>query len=104
MCRITTTASPVSGADVRDRMEAMQLTKVIIQAVRIITNDWVDYRSRTVSHLLRQSALGLLMDHSEGSVVESSLGGADSPLFSTCNSSVCRWWPDKGEQLNLVLI
>jgi len=42
--RIATTASPISGADVRERMEAIQHTKTIHGSVGVIERAW--YRSR----------------------------------------------------------
>jgi hypothetical protein len=74
MCRIATTASPVSGADVRERMDSMKLTKVIIQSVRTITNAWFNYRTREAKRLLKQNSLGLLLDVSEGTNKRSKLG------------------------------
>lgn len=66
MCRIATTASPVSGADVRERIDSLKLTKVIIQSVRTITNAWFNYRARVAKRLLKQNSLGLLLDVSKG--------------------------------------
>jgi hypothetical protein len=44
--RIATTASPVSGADVRERKKAMILMKKINRAVRVITNAWLMYKRK----------------------------------------------------------
>jgi hypothetical protein len=65
MCRIATTASPVSGADVREQMDAMKLTKVIVQSVRTIINSWFRYRTRVTRHLFRCSSMGILVEVSK---------------------------------------
>ena len=44
--RVATTASPVSGADVRERMERLQNIHVIEDSVRIISAAWSRYRAK----------------------------------------------------------
>jgi len=44
MLRIATTASPVSGADVRDRMETLKLMTTVNQSVGKIQRAWLHYR------------------------------------------------------------
>jgi len=65
MMRIATTASPVSGADVRERIATMKATQVILQSVRTISNAWFNYRRREAKRLLKQNSLGLLVDISD---------------------------------------
>jgi hypothetical protein len=66
MLRVATTASPVSGTHLRERMEAMKLTRVMIQSVRTITNAWFNYRARATRKLLKQNSLSFLLDVSNG--------------------------------------
>lgn len=42
--RIATTASPISGADVRDRKRALYLMKRIHHSVHVISNAWLEYK------------------------------------------------------------
>jgi len=42
--RIATTASPISGADVRDRKRALYLMKRIHHSVHVISNAWLAYK------------------------------------------------------------
>jgi hypothetical protein len=50
--RVATTATPVSGADVRERMEYPQLIKTVEQSVRKIKRCWFQYMdSQEVSWL-----------------------------------------------------
>lgn len=49
--RIATTASPVSGAEVRDRMERLRLTNKVRNAVRTISTAWISYEKRKVSKM-----------------------------------------------------
>jgi len=65
MMRIATTASPVSGADVRERIATMKATQVILQSVRTISNAWFNYRRREANRLLKQNSMGLLVDISD---------------------------------------
>ena len=47
--RIATTASPVSGADVRDRMVELHLRFKIQKAVNLVVRHWKDWRSSSSS-------------------------------------------------------
>jgi hypothetical protein len=58
--RIATTASPVSGSDVRERMESLKLMDTISKAVNVISTTWYEHRSREAKHLLRAKSLGML--------------------------------------------
>jgi hypothetical protein len=49
--RVTTTASPVSGADVRERMEMLRLTSKVKNAIRTITTAWLRYDEKRISEL-----------------------------------------------------
>jgi hypothetical protein len=57
--RIATTASPVSGADVRQRMRQLQLLKKVQHSIYVITTAYLSYRARRnasrLSHLERES-------------------------------------------------
>lgn len=44
--RIATTASPVSGADVRDRKRAIYYMRKIPHSVEIISKAWLSYKNR----------------------------------------------------------
>ena len=44
--RIATTASPVSGADVRDRMEHLRLLKKVQHSVAVISHAYLSYQQR----------------------------------------------------------
>lgn len=50
--RIATTASPVSGSDVRERMDSLKLMDTILKAVNVISTAWYDYRSAESKQLL----------------------------------------------------
>lgn len=58
--RIATTASPVSGADVRERMEVMRIKHTINNAVATISRAWSRYLDRKLQEALNKSdsALG----------------------------------------------
>jgi len=47
--RIATTASPVSGADVRDRMVEMHLRFKIQKAVNLVVHHWKKWKSSSSS-------------------------------------------------------
>ena len=47
--RIATTASPVSGADVRERKRVISLIRKINRSVEIITKAWVAYKQRKLN-------------------------------------------------------
>ena len=51
--RIATTASPVSGADLRERMERLRLVRTIHNSIRTITNCWLRYKDKKVRRLLK---------------------------------------------------
>ena len=42
--RIATTASPVSGADVRQRMRMLQLLKKVRNSIEVISVAWLNYK------------------------------------------------------------
>jgi hypothetical protein len=44
--RIATTASPISGADVRQRMEHLRLLKKIQHSVEVISNAYLTYKKK----------------------------------------------------------
>lgn len=58
--RIATTASPVSGSDVRERMESLKLMGTISKAVNVIGTAWHKHRSKEAKHLLRARSMGML--------------------------------------------
>lgn len=45
--RIATTASPVSGADVRERMEELRLMLKIERSVQLISRTWKKWKNGT---------------------------------------------------------
>ena len=53
--RIATTASPVSGADVRERMEVMRIKHTINNAVATISRAWSNYLDRKFQEALNNS-------------------------------------------------
>ncbi|CAJ1922340.1 unnamed protein product [Cylindrotheca closterium] len=55
--RIATTASPVSGSDVRHRMEHMRLVKKVKRSLDVISSAWLRYRKQKndLSTSIRQS-------------------------------------------------
>jgi chorismate mutase len=48
--RIATTASPVSGADVRQRMRILQLQKKVFHSIHVISVAWLHYKARKESN------------------------------------------------------
>lgn len=42
--RIATTASPVSGADVRESMEVLRIKSTIRQSIAMISRAWLRYK------------------------------------------------------------
>mmetsp|Transcript_55168 Transcript_55168/g.165297 ORF Transcript_55168/g.165297 Transcript_55168/m.165297 type:complete len:1653 (-) Transcript_55168:851-5809(-) len=44
--RIATTASPVSGADVRERMRALKQLEKVLHSIHVISVAWLSYRQR----------------------------------------------------------
>jgi hypothetical protein len=48
--RIATTASPVSGADVRERMDELRLMIEIDQSVRLICRAWKKWKALQQQH------------------------------------------------------
>lgn len=48
--RIATTASPVSGADVRQRMRILQLQKKVFHSIHVISVAWLQYKARKESN------------------------------------------------------
>jgi hypothetical protein len=65
MLRIVSTASPVSGADVRDRMETINLTETIRGSIHVISSVWSSYRNHKTSYQLKQNSLLIDLDLSE---------------------------------------
>ena len=75
--RIATTASPVSGADVRERMEIMRIKHTINNAVATISRAWSNYLDRKLETAL---------NNSENDVFSSNrrlMGGSNRRLFLT---------------------
>lgn len=58
--RIATTASPVSGSDVRERIENLRLMHVIQKAVNSISTAWDNHRSNDARVLLHARSMGML--------------------------------------------
>lgn len=48
--RIATTASPISGADVRERKRAISFMRKIHHSVQVISNAWIAYKTRSMDH------------------------------------------------------
>ena len=48
--RIATTATPVSGSDVRQQMQQLRLLKRVKQSVRVISRAWLSYKERKNVH------------------------------------------------------
>lgn len=53
--RIATTASPVSGADVRERMEILRIARTIDHAIGTISRAWSTYMEKEMYEALNQS-------------------------------------------------
>jgi hypothetical protein len=93
--RIATTASPVSGADVRERMEVLRLTKTVNQAVATISRSWLRYRRerdndrlRSYSKMVSTSSLhSELKENSVRTLTESTdlWGDSTSTFDAFCN-------------------
>ena len=47
--RIATTASPVSGAEIRDRAELLSYVKKVRHSINSISLAWIDYKQRQES-------------------------------------------------------
>ena len=58
--RIATTASPVSGSDVRERMDTIKLKITIKKAVGIISAAWYTYRQKEGRRLLHAMSDGYI--------------------------------------------
>ena len=52
--RIATTASPVSGADVRERMRTLQCLKKIYHSIRVISTAWLRYKKKKEERQLQE--------------------------------------------------
>merc|ERR1711862_818625 len=48
MMRIASTASPISGAEVRERIHTAQLMSKINNSIHVISNAWITYKSKLV--------------------------------------------------------
>ena len=77
MLRVASTASPVSGADVRERMERLQSIHVIEHAVQVISAAWVRYRHRETKKMLFQRR-NITMSHIRERSGSSSTAGHSS--------------------------
>eukprot|EP00978_Attheya_sp_CCMP212_P016647 scaffold43793_cov58-Attheya_sp.AAC.2 len=62
--RIATTASPVSGADVRERMRVLQMYRKINDSVAIISSAWLSYKK--AKEMERLAELEHLVSNKEG--------------------------------------
>jgi hypothetical protein len=51
---IATTASPVSGADVRERMKHLRVVKTVRSAVQVIERAWLTYKRKQTENILRE--------------------------------------------------
>ncbi|KAI2495035.1 hypothetical protein MHU86_19467 [Fragilaria crotonensis] len=60
--RIATTASPVSGSDVRERMDTIKLKNSIKKAVNVISSTWYIYRQKESRRLLREKSMGMIVN------------------------------------------
>lgn len=56
--RVATTASPVSGADVRERMETLQVRARIQNSIRVIESSWSRYQKRQINEWKKQNVKG----------------------------------------------
>jgi hypothetical protein len=86
--RIVTTASPVSGADVRERMEALQVRTRIQNALRVIESAWCKYQKAEVKRwkLERNNTPVALMNVGSESVPDT----PDDSMLPTATSSTER--------------
>jgi hypothetical protein len=84
--RIATTASPVSGADVRERMEVLLLIKTVKQAVATISRAWLRYRQGRDSDRLR-SYSKIVSNSSLHSELKESSGRTLTESSSVCEDS-----------------
>ena len=67
--RVATTASPVSGANIRDQMWQLRLLKKVELSVEVISNAWLRYKEAKAVHEVARrlsSSIGSL-DHSNSS-------------------------------------
>lgn len=63
--RIATTASPVSGADVREKMDELRLMIQIDRSVRLISRTWRKWKAAQPASLLDKGTLPILAERSE---------------------------------------
>ena len=71
--RIATTASPISGADVRQRMEHLRLLKKVEHSVDVISTNYLAYKERKEKKKNEQTVKALespVDDHREAASVE----------------------------------
>ena len=84
--RIATTASPVSGAEIRDRAEILSYMRTVRHSLNVISCAWLDYKERNENTSMRKvgsaasfgsagmrkvgSAASLTMSPSNGNLVE----------------------------------
>ena len=55
--RIATTASPVSGADVRERIHLLRLSTKVKRALEVVSFAWQKYRQRKQDEALHRVGL-----------------------------------------------
>lgn len=63
--RIATTASPVSGADVREKMDELRLMIQIDRSVRLIARTWRKWKGGQPKTLVDNGKLPTLVERSE---------------------------------------
>lgn len=93
--RIATTASPVSGSDVRERIESLRLMHVIQKAVNSISTVWANHRSDDASVLLRARSMGMLEMKNETENVKAK--ALKSSLKRTLSMEPTRERPTEGK-------
>jgi hypothetical protein len=80
--RIATTASPVSGADVRQRMRHLRLLTKVNHSIHVISVAWKRYKERNdgkrIKELIERQATSFSMKHSESTSSESETSTPES--------------------------
>jgi hypothetical protein len=71
--RIATTASPISGSDVRQQIERLRLSKRVLHSIHLIENAYLTYRQKK-----SQEHVATLIKYKEKSMSEHYPNGGDA--------------------------
>lgn len=87
MLRVATTASPVSGADVRERMERLQSIHVIENAVKVISSAWYRYRRNETKKFFKMKNQRKLISRRSSGTATMDEDGTENSTYSDANEN-----------------